>query len=74
MTLLSFACVGFAASLVLGSCERCYTCSAELPIYINGVETDSTFYNEESFCGRRPTTEPKIDAFESEDYTCEEDD
>lgn len=60
------------ALLGFSSCKKCYTCTADLPVYVNGVEVATSPF-ETSFCGRGYLAQQQVDQLEDEGYTCIQD-
>ena len=57
------------ATLSITSCKKCYECSTDLPITVDGQVVGTTPYSSEE-CGRGSGIKQKIDGLEGEGYTC----
>lgn len=62
-----------ALTFTFNACEKCYECTGDIPIFVNGQEVGSTEFSD-SFCDKGSQAKSKVEAYESEGYTCVETD
>lgn len=55
--------------IAFSSCKKCYECSTDLPITVNGQVVGTTPYTTEE-CGRGTIIKQKVESLEEEGYTC----
>ena len=55
--------------IALSSCERCYVCTGDIPVFVNGVES-GTVESRQEFCESGLNAQDELDAYESEGYVC----